>query len=182
MTLSTDMVVIDPVPIDELFNECRRLLGADESHPFTDEWEKSWCSEPPSYVEDRGSRERRHPAGLGLPALLAVHYAVEAPLPTKAEREQIERDISDYPDDAEDYDTPRYRTHFARIWFDTAYGYTSERGAGCSDLHAWLMRELGRWLEARGKRYAWRQEFTGDWFDSWEKVAELGDADLGALR
>jgi hypothetical protein len=78
------------------------------------------------------------------------------------------------PDDETDdgYFTPK---HFARIDFDTAYGYRGENGETCSTLHVQLMTRVGKWLDEQSVPWKWRDEFTGkihaayDSFDTFGK-------------
>lgn len=171
MTLATHLVGKDPVPIEPLFRFCQGLLGPD----------------PDAQVV-----ERRHPGdgrcwslnpvvmnviGQGLPSMLIIEYGADGPLVGE--------------DDPEEEPTPEERDYVRRynehrsgafsIKFDTAYGYRADNGAGCADLHAWLVQQVGRYLEERGVAFEWEQEFTGEWYSSVDDVYELGDPDRGAL-
>jgi hypothetical protein len=72
MTLDTRVYVHDEVDVHELFAECRRLLGADESHRSFD-GPSRWSSHRDSWTVGNG-------LGQGLPALLAIDYRPGAPL------------------------------------------------------------------------------------------------------
>lgn len=97
----------------------------------------------------------------GLPGWLVVHYGEDGPI---VQDEEYER-----PDAA------------VEVHIDTAYGYRTDNGAGCGDLHAWFISCVGAWLNSRGVQWEWKDEFTGDRYDTIEDVKNLGDPVLGAL-
>lgn len=66
---------------------------------------------------------------------------------------------------------------FVEVSFDTAYGYRAYNGASCEALHAWLIREMGRWCDERRAGWTWQNEFTGDW--NGPHGTPLGDPDRG---
>lgn len=156
MTLNTRVVIEQPYPAPRVFHHCRQLLGCTDAHVWEHERTSKW-SRNPRYGNILGQ---------GLPALLWLHYGPDGPL------------LDD------DEDDPEERQGFIAVHFDTAYGYArfSPNGAGCEDLHAWLIRELGRWLDERGLTWQWQNEFTGEWHRGSEGLGEFGDADRGALR
>lgn len=47
--------------------------------------------------------------------------------------------------------------------FDTAYGYKGDNGEGCHDLHAWLIREIARWVPDNTTMF-WFAESEGRWY------------------
>jgi len=49
-----------------------------------------------------------------------------------------------------------------RISYDTAYGYKMDNGAGCGDLHAWLIAQLAL-KYAPNATMLWQNEFNGNW-------------------
>jgi hypothetical protein len=104
-----------------------------------------------------GVTTRAHATDQGLPALLWMHWTADGPLPAYGDGPAI-----------------------IEVDYDTGYAYQAN-GAGCGDLHAWLVRELGVWLEDRGARFRWQDEFTGEWLDARAGLDRLGDADRGAL-
>jgi hypothetical protein len=117
----------------------------------------------PWKVEDGGDgKAMLNVIGQGLPSMLIVQYGHDGPLPADEDEGLPAASLS--------------------INFDTAYGYKGPQGSGCRDLHAWLVREMGKWLDARGLRWMWQNEFTGDWFTGTDGLDDLGDADRGALR
>jgi hypothetical protein len=66
------------------------------------------------------------------------------------------------------------RACWLSIDFDTTYGYRDKRGWGCGDLHSALIAELGFWLDARGIRWEWKNEFTGDVYQGANGLETLG--------
>ncbi len=107
-----------------------------------------------------GGSEYENRPGQGLAALLSVTYDVP---PGR-------------------YNDPHYCGEVT-VRFDTAYHFTGRGGAHCGDLHAWLVSRVALWLEARGARYHWVQESTGERFESADpgSLAALGSPKLGAL-
>lgn len=166
MTLNTSIAIHEPMPAEDVYQFCRALLGTPEHVvPIRSDSEFRQC------------RSIGHPIGIGLPALLDVYYGGDGPLgPWKG-------------DEDEDADSQEYaRNDYSRngwaaieVTFDTAYSYREPNGAGCSDLHAWLVTQLGRWLDERGKTWKWENEFTGEWHDRFDGLEEFGNAEVGAL-
>jgi hypothetical protein len=163
MTLSTRIVVKDPVPVEPLFRFCQSLLG----DPSTQRW-KHVPADPDGWPYNPGYWNE---GGQGLPAWLILHYGADGPL-------IVEVDDPDDPDEAE---YVQHKSGCIDIDFDTAYGYRGPNGGSCSDLHAWLVLMVAGWLEQRGAKYEWHQEFTGEWFCSSLDVTQLGDPERGRL-
>jgi hypothetical protein len=159
MTLDTRVYVHDEVDVHELFAECRRLLGADESHRSFD-GPSRWSSHRDSWTVGNG-------LGQGLPALLAIDYRPGAPLRPDGDACSAYCD----PEDDRHY-------HQSAMWcevsFDTAYGYADSRG-GCGALHARLVFDLGQWLDERGVAWSWRNEFDGEVHGGDERYVRLRD-------
>ena len=151
MTLLTKLVIVEPTPVREVFDECRRLLGGEDAVFFHKE----------------GGYHNK--SGQGLPALLSVAYGVDAPLVPDPE----------YPDERDAY--PPVDAWSIEVCLETAYAYRAPNGAGCSDLHAWLIQQIGRWLTDRGLTWCWRNEFTGEWHPSSVATTELGNPERGRL-
>ena len=51
---------------------------------------------------------------------------------------------------------------------------------GCGDLHARLVAELGIWLDQRGKRWKWENEFTGEIHEGYEQLIQLASGGFEA--
>lgn len=163
MTLSTHIIVVEPTDPRAVFDHCLGLAATGFGRAPT------WDFTPAG--EGRGFSEAHYVStcGQGLPVWVWVLHATDGPL--------VWRD----PDD-DDEPAPWWNEHCIRINFDTAYGYRSRNGGGCSDLHAWLVQEVGRWLLDRGiTKWVWNNEFTGEWFGPDDPVTALGDPVRGAL-
>jgi hypothetical protein len=75
------------------------------------------------------------------------------------------------------------------VAIDTPYSYRADNGAGCDDLHAWIIAELGKRIDAAGSDWCWYYEHDGDWYpghtimpsgDDSAQLYVLGDAERGA--
>jgi hypothetical protein len=162
VTLATRIVVVDPIDPKVVFDRCLELLGRDiEGTPYVDE-------KPGSYSTRFGQ---------GLAAWCIVNYAVDGPI-----HHYTEGFAKELKDDDPEWEPPWYNEHCVDITFDTAYGYKSPSGAGCSDLHAWFIRELAVLFEEKGvKKWVWNQEFTGEWYGPDDPVTHLGTPTRGEL-
>jgi hypothetical protein len=148
MTLSTYVYVLDQVDYREVFVKCNQLIGAHEGVRFSEH--DGWIGN-----------------GLdqGLCALMHVDHG--APLVTPAQAAQHDEDCE--PDcNGDHWD----RACWLKVNFDTAYSYSGPDG-GCGDLHARLVAELGQWLDERGARWEWRNEFTGEVHQGYDGLTEL---------
>jgi hypothetical protein len=192
MTLHTRVAVVQPVPVRELFDFINvNLLGA------TEEQQKRARDEVPSYALKDGSRTLGNPPGVGLNAWLWLSYRPDGMLHEKA-LTHADAD-PDYYADASNWDSEEVWQEARNqlycpataieVNFDTGYGYRADNGAGCGDLHAWLVREITRWLDDRGVDSWWYDEFSDEWFhhdlDALTRPryqSIFGDPDRGALR
>lgn len=166
MTLSTDVYVLDEVDRAEVFEFCQALLAKYDDrygvHLQVSEDRDSW----------RGGDIRclNNVVDQGLPAWLMLHYRVEGPLTTAEAAATHNEDCPEAEGDCVIF-------HETECWlsvdFDTAYGYRDKAGRGCGDLHALLVAELGQFLDGRGVRWRWRNEFTGEIHDGPERLVEL---------
>lgn len=161
MTLTTRVRIIEPTPVKPVFDAARALLGAEDA---------TWHHETVGTYGARNDNYRNgaYRNGLGFDALLWVSYGSDAPL-------------ADYP--CEDYDcTPeRHRCPpeaSIEVVFDTVYSWRTDAGAGCDDLHAYLVGQLGRWLDEWRLTWFWQDEYRGDWHRGTEGLAEFGRAEL----
>lgn len=176
MTLSTDIYVLGQVAVPGLFRFCQELLTKydDRQPPQQPDQQKS--SDRESWRGD-GSRMLSNEIGQGLPAILDIHYRPDAALTTA---EQAAACTSDCDADEDYHHHPR--ACWANIDFDTAYGYHDTAGRGCGDLHALLVAEVGKWLDERGVRWEWRNEFTGEVHGGDERYARLIDLASGGFE
>lgn len=177
MTLNTKVYVLDPsVGYREVFVVCQRLLAKydEQNRPVTAqrfEEREGWIG------NERGQE---------LPALMDVTYRLGAPLRTPEEQAAHDPDICTLPDSSwygGDPATLCDGAHRGRpacwlqISFDTAYGAVS-KGLRCSELHGRLIVELGDWLDGRGARLKWMNEYSGAVYDGLDGIASLiGDGD-----
>lgn len=162
MTLNTNVFINGEIDPHEVFHYCRGLLGANDSHPFTDK-QDDW--------EGAGSWTIGNGCGIGLPAWLMLHYRVGAPLRTDGDActDSCDKEAGE---DAYHHHPP---AHWLLLWFDTAYSYKGEDGRGCGDLHASLVAQLGRWLDERGVAWSWQNEFNGEIHGGPDRYERLGD-------
>lgn len=174
MTLSTDILVCEPVNPERVFRHGLSLLARAVS--FEPRWEHCPAGDGVGFKNAHYVSE----CGQGLPAWLWVHYASDGPL-TYYDPDDHEY-FRETRGDA--WSPPWFDQHCIRIDFDTAYGYKGPNGQGCSDLHAWLVQEMVEWLADNGAtKVVWKNEFTGEWFDPTETGAllALGDPERGRL-
>lgn len=165
MTLDTRIYVLDQVDARELFAYCRQLLGATDQHKTYDH---------PGRIGNE--------LGQGLPALLGIDYGLEAPLRTPEQAAEHDEDLCNLPgvDWYSEEEGPCDGVHrwrracWAEISFDTAYGYRDDRGYGCGDLHAEYVAKVGQWLDAKGIRWEWQNEFTGEIHTGYDRLTNLG--------
>ena len=179
MTLSTNVYLLSEANVHEVFHRCRRLLGCQPHHAFTDSQEREYQNGE-SFAKPGGYWTLENEPGQGLPAWLLVHYRPEGvPLRTPEAAAQHDEDCEPGCDGA---------YHQTACWididFDTSYGYHDEHG-GCGELHARLVAQLGAWLDARGIRWSWKNEFTGDTHggsDKYGRLAELCNCGAESVR
>ncbi len=156
MTLSTNLYVLDEVDLGRLFRFCQERLTEYDDRTPKQQPEQQETADGESW-QGSGVRSLRNVGGQGLPAILDITYRPGAPLWTEEQSKTCTSDC----DPGEDYHY-HPRACWLDIDFDTAYGYRDARGWGCGDLHAMLVAEVGKWLDERGVRWEWRDEFTGD--------------------
>ncbi|WP_328920683.1 hypothetical protein OG911_28180 [Streptomyces sp. NBC_00208] len=179
MTLDTRIYVLDKVNPQEVFHFCRDLLGATDRHTFTDEQDKTY-RKGESFVEPGNPWTIGNNLGQGLPAWLMLCYRPDVALRTPEQAAEHDEDchlpgVSWYnPEDGPCDGTHAWRrANWLTVSFDTAYGYSDERGYGCGDLHAEYVAKLGQWLDERGVRWEWMNEFTGEVHTGYSKLVEL---------
>lgn len=160
MTLSTDLVILDPMSARAVFDFALALVA--DGFPSEPTWDYTRKGEGDHYKATTSHYATT--CGQGLPAWLFVHHGDDGPL-TLVE------------DDWEaDEPVPPCNEHFIRIDWDTGYSYRGASGEGCGDLHARYVATVGRWLDEQGKRWWWRNEFTGEWHEGCDGLESLGNA------
>lgn len=183
MTLDTSIAIGKPHNVREIFDFCRLLLKTPEDTPVIERVCGDWRA---------GCKEISNPIGIGLAALLEVYYGADGPMVHRHDKWcEVEVGPAKWDDTGQQMVTQaEVDSHTASIaanpcengWaaievtFDTAYGYRGDGGESCSDLHARLIRAFGQWLDARGLPWKWQNEYTGEWFDSYDGLDEFGDA------
>lgn len=151
MTLHTRVMVTSPgVEPRAAFDKMRDLIGATDRHTYR--------YTAPGWHMDLGQ---------GLPALMWVDV-----LDGQAE----EHDEFCDDDCSGQYHGP---AGFLEINYDTGYAYTADNGASCSDLHAWITREVTAWLDAQGATWKWYDESGDGWQDDLTDYGALGDPEVG---
>lgn len=168
MTLSTNVYVLDPVDVPEMFRFCQELLTRYDEPDHRTPAQQKWNDEESSTYHDQedqtGVRRMANRIGQGLPAILDVTYRKGGPLRST--------DIGHSEWCEDDCDGEHARPCFADVDFDTAYSSRFSFG-GCSELHALLVSNLGEWLDERGVRWEWRNEYTGDVHGGEERYTAL---------
>lgn len=169
MTLHTRVMVTTPgIDAREAFDKMRELIGA------TSEYTYFVSPEPES---DNQYRREMTPGfhmnlGQGLPALMWVEHADGDLVSDGGHDKWCDDDCSGKYDDPAGY---------VAIHYDTAYSYRAENNASCSDLHAWLTREITAWLDERGASWRWYDELGDGWRDDLSSYGALGDPEVGRI-
>ena len=190
MTLHTRIAVTTPgIDPEATFTHLLNLLGATPQQAS-----QARRTTPLPDSEYSWERHRNHsigmPMGLGLPSLVDVDYSPTGEPLTIAE--DMTNDIDEARKDEEKIFIPQ--AHLI-IHMDTAYSYKAANGAGCGDLHAWLVREMGAWLTEQGASWDWNDESGWGWTVEWKggsalfarnpnvsaEWGTLGDPDVGEL-
>lgn len=185
MTLDTRVFILDEVDPHEVFRFCRDLLGATDQHKFTDEQDSTYSNREWAVRPDSPWTVRNDP-GQGLPAWLMLHYRPDAALRTPEQAAEHDEDCnlpgnSIYVEEWGPCDGSGHRRAcWLNVSFDTAYGYSDERGYGCGDLHAEYVSRLGQWLDAKGVRWEWENEFTGEIHTGYSRLVELASGGFEA--
>lgn len=193
MTLDTRVYVLDEVDHREVFRECQRLIGqyaTDRRGPdqqrWTDEQNKTW-SKGESFVELGNPWTIGNDVGQGLPAWLLVYYRPAESYRSADQSAEHDEWTCNFPGakhyepdeplcDETEHDQPCW----LEISMDTAYGYRGPEGMGCGDLHARIVAELGQWLDAKGARWKWRNEFSGEIHEGYERLIDIASSGFEA--
>ena len=182
MTLNTSIAIGKPTNVREVFDFCRGLLNTPTNTPFTDRIDE----------HHPGRKEIFNPGGIGLDAWLWIYYGADGPM-THVHDEwcATEAGPAKWDSDGEvmvtqedvDQHTAEVAAHptmngwaAIEVTFDTAYGYRGPDGESCSQLHARLIAQLGAWLDRKGLPWKWQNEYSGEWFDGYDGLAEFAGA------
>ncbi|MET9263768.1 hypothetical protein [Amycolatopsis sp. NPDC004079] len=171
-----DLSVAIGKPVDELalLRECRRLLGTpDLVPPITSR------NESPAYPN--GLARISHPVFWDFPASFSLAWGVDGPmveLPDKdapaAERRSIEASPV----------TNGWAAAEVTLKPFVGWSEVSRSDARDCDLGAWLIGELGRWLDGKGLPWQWEANGASVYLPysmGSTRLAQLGDASVGAV-
>lgn len=175
MTLDTRIFIQGEISYRDVFVKCNQLIGAHEGIKFTDEPVPHWENGERKRGPEDGEWFIWNEPGQGLCALLDIHYRKDAALYASGDHYRY---CEPEDDNCEGGCVPPC---WLEVSFDTSYGYSGPDG-GCGDLHARLVAELGRWLDGKGVRWSWKNEFTGEIHGGYEGLEELGAGGLRALE
>lgn len=187
MTLDTRINVLDEIDAHEVFQFCRDLIGAADRHTFTDEQDKTWRNGK-SFAEPGSPWTISNDPGQGLPAWLMLYYRPGRALRTPEQADEHDEDCN-LPENSiyvEEWGlcdgdhSPFRRPCWLTISLDTAYSYRDERGNGCGDLHAEYVAKLGQWLDGKGVRWEWQNEFTGEVHTGYSRLIDLASGGFEA--
>lgn len=153
MTLNTRVAVREPVPLQELFMQCRTLIGAED-----DKWQ--W-EDRENWNKD-GSRTLGMKGWQGLPGWLMIDYRPDGPLRAKDNEPYFPEDGDEEPET----DPEQIRPACAyEVSLDTGYSYRGANGDSCTQLHCRFILGLAAWLDERGYSCRWQNEYAGTWHD-----------------
>jgi hypothetical protein len=167
MTLNTLVYAMDRVRPLDVFAKCSDLIGAPAATRFTNEPEPTW-RDGERTIEPGSPWLLSNSPGQGLCAWMDVRYLPDEPLRTPDQA--AECDTYCDPDCSEAEHDPA-----CWLWvsFDTSYSCRDDEGRGCGDLHASLVADLGNWLDGRGVRWRWRNEFSGEVHEGYDRLIDL---------
>lgn len=174
MTLNTNIYVLDEIDPAEVFHQAASLMHVRDDYQFTNG--PHWMGSLNAIAAEPG---QGYPAWLilqyrpgGVPiatadgnaAALATHLADTDPETHKYcegdDHSEWERD-------------ELYEPCWLSFDYDTAYGYRGPNGEDCNDLHAGYIRQMGAWFDARGIRWKWQNEYTGEIFTGYDGLAQF---------
>lgn len=170
MTLSTTVRILRAtVPPRDLFHLGRGWLGCTDQHAYDERPMHPVYGMPDALVI--GNK-----IGQGLPAIWEVRWKPDQPW-RMTEHVCVRDENGNSADrDCDEYDCDPGPACAYEVWFDTGYAYQGDNGAGCADVHAYLIRQIA---EAVGEdNILWNTDTIGDDLPLHE-LKRLGDADLG---
>jgi hypothetical protein len=177
MTLNTSVAIHGAYNVQEIYAHCRMLLNTPED---VEPWTGPDEGQERSYRH--GQRWIGNPGGIGLPAWLQIYYGVDGPMTHRCDKwcsTELGGEWGTTQDQIDEHDRDVATDPTANGWagievtFDTTYSYRGENDEGCSALHARLVAQLGAWLDSRGLEWKWQNEYTGEWFDRYDQLAEF---------
>ncbi|MET9265285.1 hypothetical protein [Amycolatopsis sp. NPDC004079] len=156
-----------------LLRECRRLLGTpDEAPPIESR------AENPLLLHRRG--RLANPLYWDFPATLSIGYGIDGPMTEIAPEgasAQHRRSLA--------ADPVSNGWAWAEVLFQPFVGWPEiSPGAPGDDLGAWLVRELGRWLDGKGLPWQWEARGASVYLPysrDTANLAALGNADADAV-
>lgn len=108
--------------------------------------------------------------GQGYPSWMGVEFSLnDKPLASWSVRHGYEEDPEEEPDP----------TTTVMMHYDTAYGYSGDNGANCSDLHSFLMKSVRDNFADRGWTFTWYNEYMGEWSEDFDDM--FGDPERGKV-
>lgn len=167
MTL-TSMVAIGGGAIDvrKVYELCRPIVQTPDA------------AEPMTTAAWRPGRQRlSNPIGIGALACLDVEYSPDGPCSHVCDdRCLINHKVCERGDPDDDPDENGWSA--AIVYLDTAYGYRGPGGDRCGDVHAYLIREIGRALDGWGRPWQWFDYDHCEWHTRFDGLHILGDPEL----
>lgn len=209
MTLDTRIYIEGPIDPAEVFAKVLTMIGVsavtmvegetlgpvrfiseDEGRiaRIKDGPDSVWDGQEKAWADHETHRCMQTVVGQGLDAWVMLHYSTVGAYRTHEEAAVHDEDCNLPGNEDYDQDEPLCEgmegyAHrpacYIEVSMDTGYSY-NEGGLGCADLHARIVADLGRWLESCGVTWKWKNEFTGEIHDGYDKLEELGKGGLEA--
>lgn len=178
MTLDTRIYIYDKVDQDEVKAKVDELLGIENPRSYEE------MGSGPYGCVDEGTRELSNRIAQGFNAWVMTYSNPDGIRYSDEHKAEQERWHNEYHEDPEDCSPERCPAdldfsklehdagiHYMQISMDTAYGFRNDKGWNCTTLHAWVIINLGSWLDERGIRWAWENEYTGEIHHGLDKEA-----------
>lgn len=201
MTLHTRMAAMQPFPVRELLDYVNAELLRAKDPEIKDEdntkfdlahFEATKTGEKNEkgieigerrWIPD-GTRQLGNRLGQGFGAWFWMDYRPDGMLRDKPVYYDENEDETEEPvvwkSDGQVHPSTWHIPMCVEINFDTTYGY-KVAGAGCADLHAYMIIKIGEWLDARQIDWYWFDEFRGEWHHQLDdgKLEQFGTAERG---